>query len=135
MNMRFYHSTRAVIGAPLLVGLLLATLDDPIAAPDDYRFEFVEAQPAGPRKTDVAVRLVHLPDQKPVAGAALFKPNMGPVMAEIPGNVWSLPSDQPELYRFRVETVMAGRWTLFLAAKVQGEAETVRGSVIFDVAK
>jgi hypothetical protein len=45
-----------------------------------------------------------------------------------------LPSDQPELYRFQGETVMAGKWALYLTAKVQGEAEPVRGSVSFDSA-
>ena len=44
-----------------------------LAAPNDYRFELVQAQPAGPGKTAVTVRLVHVPDNKPVAGAVLFE--------------------------------------------------------------
>jgi hypothetical protein len=133
--MRFYHLTRALIGAALLAGLLLAASEWLIVAPNDYRFDLVEAQPAGPRKTNIAVRLVHLPDENPVAGAVMLKTTMGPAMAEIPGNVSSLHSHQVELFRFQVETVMAGKWTLFFTAKVQGEAEPVRGSVAFDVAK
>ena len=84
------------------------------------------------------MRLVHVPDSKPVAGAVLFetKSDMGPAgMAEMPGKVGALPADKPGLYRFQIETGMAGRWALNLAAKVQGEAETVRGSVIFEAAK
>lgn len=108
------------------------------AASADYRFELASAQPAGPGKTALTVRLVHLPDNKPVAGAVLFetKSDMAPAgMAEMAGKVSPLPSDQPGLYRFQVETGMAGKWELALAAKVQGEAGTVRGTVTFDAAK
>jgi hypothetical protein len=51
-----------------------------LAAPNDYRFELVQAQPAGAGKTIVTVRLVHVPDNKPVAGAVLFesKTDMAP---------------------------------------------------------
>ena len=135
--MRFYLSARAAIGAACLTGMLL-TAAHAVAAAKDYRFELVQAQPAGPSKTNVTVRLVHVPDSKPVAGAVLFetKSDMGPDgMAEMPGKVSALPADKPELYRFQIETGMAGKWALNLAAKVQGEAETVRGSVTFQAAK
>jgi len=78
----------------------------------------VRAKPA------VTVRLVHVPDSKPVAGAVLFetKSDMGPSgMAEMAGKVSPLPSDQPGLYRFQIENGMAGKWQLALGAKVQGE--------------
>jgi len=108
------------------------------AAPADYRFEIVSAQPAGPGKTTVTVRLVHVPDQKPVEGAVLFetKTDMTPNgMSEMTGTVSPLPADQPGLYRFAVETGMAGKWQLVLGAKVQGEPGTVRGAVVYDAAK
>ena len=106
-----------------------------LAAPNDYRFELVQAQPAGPGKTAVTVRLVHVPDSKPVVGAVLFesKTDMGPGgMAEMTGKVSPLPSDQPGIYRFQVETGMAGKWQLALGAKVQGEAGTVRGNLVYE---
>ena len=56
-------------------------------------------------------------------------------MAEMTGKVTPLPSDQPGLYRFQVETGMAGNWQLGLGAKVQGETGTVRGTVPFAAAK
>src|SRR5205823_11081500 len=65
----------------------------------------------------------HVPDNKPVAGAVLFdtKSDMGPAgMAEMPGKVSVLPSDKPGLYRFQIETGMAGKWALNIGAKVQG---------------
>jgi hypothetical protein len=136
--MRLHHSARALLGGAFLAGLLLAAVGYPVAAPNDYRFELVQAQPAEPGKTNVTVRLVHLADNKPVADAVLFetKSDMGPAgMAEMPGKVSPLPAGKPGLYRFQIETGMAGKWALNLAAKVQGEAETVRGSVTFDAAK
>jgi hypothetical protein len=136
-NMPFSLHARAVIGAAFLVVSILAA-GDALAAPADYRFELVQAQPAGPGKMNVTVRLVHVPDNKPVAGAVLFesKSDMGPAgMAEMPGKVSTLPADKPGVYRFQIETGMAGKWALNLAAKVQGEAGTVRGTVTFDAAK
>jgi hypothetical protein len=135
--MHFHLWGRALIGAAFLAGTLL-TAGEVIAGAKDYRFELVQAQPAGPGKTNVTVRLVHVPDSKPVAGAVLFetKSDMGPAgMAEMPGKVGALPADKPGLYHFQIETGMAGKWALNLAAKVQGEAETVRGSVIFEAVK
>ena len=132
--MRFHYSARALIGAAIFAA---STLVAPyaLAAPADYSLELVQAQPAGPGKTTVTVRLVHVPDSKPVAGAVLFetKSDMGPSgMAEMAGKVSPLPSDQPGLYRFQVETGMAGKWQLALGAKVQGEAGTVRGTVLYE---
>jgi YtkA-like protein len=135
--MRFHYSARAFVGAAIFAGSILAA-GYALAAPADYSFELVQAQPAGPGKTTVTVRLVHMPDNKPVAGAVLFetKSDMGPAgMPEMPGKVTALPSDKPGLYRFQIETGMAGKWALNLGAKVRGEAGTVRGTVNFDAAK
>ena len=132
--MRLNRHARAWIGAVLFMAspLLVAC---GLAAPNNYRFELVQAQPAGAGKTTVTVRLVHVPDNKPVAGAVLFesKTDMGPGgMAEMTGKVSPLPSDQPGIYRFQIETGMAGKWALNLGAKVQGEAGTVRGLVAYE---
>jgi hypothetical protein len=108
------------------------------AAASDYRFEVVGARPAGPNKTDVTVRLVHLPDNKPVPGAVIFqtKADMAPAgMPTMTGNVTPEAGQQPGTYLFHVETGMAGGWALTLAAKVQGEAETVRATVNFNAAR
>jgi hypothetical protein len=132
--MRFHHPTCAFIGAVILAAWTAVAA----AAPNDYCFELVQAQSAGSGKTNISVRLVHVPDNKPVAGAVLFetKTDMAPGgMAEMTGKVSVLPSDQPGLYRFRIETGMAGKWALNLAAKVQGETGTVRGSIIFEAGK
>jgi len=122
---------RALIGAVILA----ASTAVASAAPNDYRFELVQTQPAGPAKTAVSVRLVHMPDNKPVDGAVLFETqtDMGPGgMAEMTGKVTPLPADQPGIYRFQIETGMAGKWALSLGAKVQGETGTVRGNLVYE---
>jgi len=132
--MRLHIHARAFTGAAILAAaIFLATYA--LAAPNDYRFELVQAQPAGPGKTAVTVRLVHVPDGKPVTGAVLFetKTDMGPTgMAQMTGKVSPLPADQPGIYRFQIETGMAGKWALNLGAKVQGEDGTVRGAVDYE---
>jgi YtkA-like len=132
--MRLHIHARAFIGAVILAASTYVPAHG-LAAPNDYRFELVQAQPAGSGKTTVTVRLIHLPDNKPVAGALLFesKTDMGPGgMAEMTGAVSPLPSDQPGIYRFQVETGMPGKWALNLGAKVQGEAGTVRGNLVYE---
>jgi hypothetical protein len=132
--MRFHRYAHALIGAAIFAATTFVAAYG-LAAPKDYRFELIQAQPAGPGKTMITVRLVHVPDSKPIAGAVLFesKTDMGPGgMAEMTGKVSPLPSDQPGIYRFEIETGMAGKWALNLGAKVQGEAGTVRGAVAYE---
>jgi len=115
--------------------LLFATSTLTIAAPNDYRFEVVDAAASGPDKTTVAVRLVHASDNKPVDGAAIIdaKTDMGPGgMAEMSGKVTPVASDRPDLYRFSIETGMAGKWELVLTAKVPGEAAPTTGKVVYE---
>jgi predicted metal-binding membrane protein len=123
------------VGAAAWGVLLLATTTLTVAAPTDYRFEAVEVQPSVPGKTMVTVRLLHVQDKKAVDGAMILvsKTDMGPSgMAEMSGKVTPIRSDQPGLYRFLVETGMAGKWELILTAKVQGEADPVTGKITYD---
>ena len=108
------------------------------AAATDYKFEVVTARPAGPQKTDVTVRLVHAADSKPVADAVIFETHadMGPDgMPTMPGEVTAGAPQSGGAYRFEVATAMAGTWALKLSAKVQGEAQTVKGTVNFKAVK
>jgi predicted metal-binding membrane protein len=134
----------AVLAAPQLLPTFMADMGVAAAAPTgaiaanpEYRFEMIEVQPTGPGKTTVAVRLAHAPDNKPVEGAVILetRTDMGPGgMPEMTGKVTPLPSDQSGLYRFLIETGMAGKWELILSAKVPDETDTVRGVVTFDAA-
>jgi YtkA-like len=135
LSMSFLH--RAA-GAVTLAFSLLVGIPNADAAAGDYRFELAGNPQAASGKSIVAVKLTHTPDNKPVAGAIIIqtRADMGPDgMKEMTAPVKALPPKEPGVYLFEVETGMAGGWMLTLAAKVQGEAETVRGSVTVKLAK
>ena len=114
---------------------LIATTTLTVAAPDGYRFEAIEVQSSEPGKTIVMVRLLDVSEKKSVDGAAIIesKTNMGPSgMAEMSGKVSVLTSDRPGLYRFSIETGMAGKWELILTAKLQGEDAPITGKIVYD---
>ena len=131
-------SLHRAAGAVTLVVSLLFRIAGADAAAGDYRFELAGNPQATGGKSIVAVRLTHTPDNKPVTGAVIIqtRADMGPDgMKEMTAPVKALPSKDPGVYLFEVEPSMAGGWILTLAAKVQGEAETVRGSVTVKLAK
>ena len=131
-------SSRRLTWAATLVLALLAASTQTHAAPGDYRFELAGNPESASGKSIVAVRLIHTPDNKPVPGAIIIqtRADMGPdSMKEMTAPVKALPSKEPGIYRFEIEPGMAGGWMLTLAAKVQGEAETVRGDVTVKLAK
>jgi hypothetical protein len=103
------------------------------AGAKDYEFQPVIAEVKNGTGGDVAVRLVHKPDGKPVANAVIFRSrlDMSPGSMEgMEAKLTAQPSAQPGLYRFKAEPTMAGSWALKLMAKVPGESETVEGTVI-----
>jgi len=80
----------------------------------------------------VAVRLVHKSTGKPVPNAVIVRTrlDMGPDgMAEMATTLTPLPSPEPGVYAFKTDLTMQGRWLLSIAAKVQGEPETVVGKI------
>jgi hypothetical protein len=108
------------------------------AAPSDYRFELASPPTASGGKSIVTLRLVHMPDKKPVAGAVVFeaKADMGPDgMPTMAAAAKILPEATPGSYRIEVQPDMAGNYAISVAAKIQGEAETVRGSVTTKLTK
>ena len=108
------------------------------AAGPAYQFELAgPAKKSGEGKYVVSVRLVHLPDKKSVPKAVIFesKADMGPDgMATMGAPVKAMPESEPGVYPFEIMPGMAGNWALSLAAKVQGETDTVRGSVTVNLA-
>ncbi|WP_428390411.1 FixH family protein [Lichenicoccus sp.] len=121
-------------------GLWAATLaSNPAAyaAARDYRFELVGKPTVSAGRNIVQVRLVHVPDGKPVPDAVIFesKADMGPSgMATMPAPVKPMPA-KGGVYSFEVAPGMTGTWALHLSAKVQGEPETVTGTVNADLVK
>ncbi len=130
---------RSAASAASLALATIAGFPEAKAAAADYRFEAVgKPQPSTTDKSVVSVRLVHVPDGKPVPGAIIIqtKADMGPAgMAEMTAPVQALPAKTPGIYQFEILPGMAGQWSLTLGAKVQGEAETVRGAVTIELSK
>ncbi len=105
-----------------------------LPAATDYVFEPVSVEVKRGYDVVVAVRLKHKATGKlvPDAGITQTRIDMAPDnMAEMASPVTPEPSKEPGVYAFRTELSMAGRWLLSIAAKVQGEPETVGGKVIF----
>ncbi len=108
------------------------------AAGKDYRFELAGApQKDGKGASVVSVKLVHLPDNKPVPGAVVIesRADMGPIgMAAMTAPVKALPEQPAGTYRFEIPNGRVWKkpdnWALTLDAKVQGEPETVHGSIV-----
>ena len=105
-----------------------------LAGAGDYVFEAVKAEVKKGDGAVVAVRLVHKPSGKPVTGSVIVQTriDMGPDgMGEMASPLTAVPSTEPGVYAFKTELSMEGRWLLSIAAKVQGEPETVVGKIIF----
>jgi YtkA-like len=105
------------------------------AGADGYGFEPVkpEIQKGG---ATLGVRLVQKSTGKPVANAVIVRSriDMGPDgMPTMDSPLTPEPSDEPGVYNFKTNLPMAGHWLLSIAAKVQGEPETVVGKITYSV--
>jgi len=124
-------------GAAALVCAYALNTPPAFAKADDYRFELVGKPQPKTGRDIVQVRLVHASDSKPLSDAVIFESSadMGPAgMAMMKAPVKAMPS-KGGVYSFVVEPGMTGTWALHLAAKVQGESETVRGTITADLVK
>src|SRR5436189_6477625 len=104
------------------------------AGANDYVFEPVKAELKKGDDVVVAVRLKHKATGKPVADALIVQTriDMGlDGMGEMASPLTPVPSNEPGVYSFKTDLSMQGRWLLSIAAKVQGEPETVVGKITF----
>jgi hypothetical protein len=104
------------------------------AGANDYVFEPVNAQVKKGDDVTVSVRLKHKPTGKPVTDAVIVQTriDMSPdAMGEMVSPLTPAPSTEPGVYSFKTDLSMQGRWLLSVAAKVQGEPETVLGKITF----
>jgi hypothetical protein len=127
MNRKHVLAAAAIV---LGVGLNAAAF----AGAKDYVFEPVNAQVKKGDDVIVSVRLKHKPTGKVVADAVIVQSriDMSPdAMGEMASPLTAVPSTEPGVYSFKTDLSMQGRWLLSIAAKVQGEPETVVGKVTF----
>ena len=104
----------------------------------DYAFEPVAAELKKGDDVVIAVRLLHKPTGRSVTDAVIVRTrvDMAPDnMAEMVSPVAAVPGKEPGVYAFKTDLPMEGRYLLSVAAKVQGEPETVVGKVIFKAIK
>jgi YtkA-like len=119
-------------GAALAVAMSLNAAA--FAGANDYVFEPVKAEVKKGDDVVVSVRLKHKATGKPVTDAVIVQTriDMSPdAMGEMASPLTPVPSSEPGVYSFKTELSMAGRWLLSIAAKVQGEPETVVGKITF----
>lgn len=124
--------------AAAIAAVLIATTGQASAAASDYAFEPVNAEMKKGDDVTVAVRLIQKSTGKSVADAVIIRTRVDMTpdgMAEMQSPVSALPAKEPGIYAFKTNFPMAGRYQLSLAAKVQGEPETVIGNVIVRASK
>jgi hypothetical protein len=119
----------------------LLTVAGPVAAfaaAADYAFEPVQATVKSGPASDMAVKLVHKPSGKPVPGAVIIRTrlDMSPEnMPTMTTKIEPFTESGAGIYKSRADFTMAGKWALKLQAKVQGETDTVEGTVVFTAAQ
>ena len=109
-----------------------------MAGAGDYAFEPVNPEMKKGDDVLVAIRLTNKVTGKPVTDAVIIRSrvDMAPDgMADMESQVTPLPSNEPGVYAFKADLPMAGRYQLSVAAKVQGEVETVIGRVAIKASK
>jgi len=115
------------------LAIMLASTTTSFAAATDYEFQLVQSEVAQGPEATVAVRLVDKRTQTPVSDAVIFttRMDMAPEgMEAMTTSVEPMPATEPGVYRFKTNLSMEGGWRFKLAAKVQGETDTVQGEVV-----
>ncbi len=118
------HVIPAWRGLVVALGVLGAAAALAAAAPD-YRLELAEQPTRSGKTLIVQVRLMHLPDGKPVTDATVtaLRFDMGPDdMAAMSAPAKALVSPGPGIYAFETRPSMPGNWALRLRATLPNHA-------------
>lgn len=98
------------------------------AGTDDYRFELISTDHKVGSGAVIELLLIDLRTGEPVADAVIYvtRMDMAPDgMATMTSPVTAMPAEDRGRYRFATDITMAGGWRFSVAAKIQGEPETV----------
>jgi hypothetical protein len=131
LNMKSKLVLRATI---LALASVIAASHAAKSAPQDYEFQLVENEIKEGKGAVVAVKLVDKRTGARVENAVVFTTRMDMApdgMETMTSLVEALPSDESGIYRFKTDLTMAGGWRFSIAAKVQGEPETVESRLEF----
>jgi hypothetical protein len=126
--------TRRSICAAAALLAAISLSGSAFAGANDYVFEPVKAEVKKGDDVVVSVRLKHKATGKPVTDAVIVQTriDMSPdAMGEMASPLTAVPSNEPGVYSFKTDLSMQGRWLLSIAAKLQGEPETVVGKITF----
>jgi hypothetical protein len=126
--------TRKILSAGGAIAVVMSLASPVFGGASDYVFEPVKAEVKKGDDVVVSVRLKHKATGKPVTDAVIVQTriDMGPDgMGEMASPLTPVPSNEPGVYSFKTDLSMQGRWLLSIAAKVQGEPETVVGKITF----
>lgn len=119
----------------LLAGaMLFSTATASFAGARDYEFQAVKTDIKQGAGESVSVRLIDKRTGKTVPDAIIFttRMDMAPEgMEMMTTTVDPSTSDEPGVYAFTTNLSMEGGWRFQVAAKVQGEPETVKGEIVF----
>ncbi|MGQ3213764.1 MAG: FixH family protein [Shinella sp.] len=119
--------------ALLASALLFSTATASFAGAQNYEFQAVQTEiKQGPGST-VSIRLVDKRTGKTVPDAVIFTTRMDMApdgMETMTTTVDPATSAEPGVYAFTTNLSMEGGWRFQVAAKVQGEPETVKGEVV-----
>ena len=129
--------TRILSAAAIGIALGLSSISA-FAAANDYLFEPVASEMKKGDDVIVTLRLVHKPSGKLVPDAIVIRKrvDMAPDgMADMESPVEPVAASEPGTYAFKTDLPMAGRYQFSVAAKVQGEPETVVSKVIIKAVK
>jgi hypothetical protein len=132
------NKTSLSVGAMLLSGvLILGSATVTLAASQDYEFQPVSTDVKQGQGSLVSVRLIDKRTGKPVPDAVIFttRLDMAPEGMEMMTTpVEAAASTESGVYAFKTDFTMAGGWRFKLAAKVQGEPDTVQGELVLKAA-
>ena len=129
---------RKIVMAAAIAATVSMVSGAALAGGADYAFDPVSPEIKKGDDVVVALRLTHKPSGKPVPDAVIVRTrvDMGPDgMADMVSPVALVHSEKPGVYALKTDLPMAGRYLVSIAAKVQGEPETVVGKVIIKAVK